>query len=305
MLLVPALTLAGMVTLRLVESAAEARDIGVTADAVELARDVSAVIGALQAERMDAAMLVYQEDTGLADSETLVAAFEGHESATAEALQQLDATRSDLALDLDEESLTLMERADAPLERLATVREAVLDGSVAAVHLTVYNSAVARLSAVLDNAVDLAGTAELTRIVRTASLLSASTSTPSSCGSSCCPLRTASRGREAPDVHAPGRGPGGIAERVPPDRGADPPDAAVFKVGGIGAGEARPANGFESAVAGSRSDDDQVVDHTALMAAYDARHGATAALVGESLDEATSRANAISLAACSAWASRA
>jgi signal transduction histidine kinase len=296
MLLVPALTLAGMVTLRLVESAGEARDIGATADAVELARDVSAVIGALQAERMDAAMLVSLEDTGLSDSETVVAAFEDHETATGEALEHLRATRADLTLDA--ETLALLDRADVPLGRLGIAREAVLDGSVDAVHLTVYNSAVARLSAVLDNTVDLAGTAELTRIVRTASLLSGIDEYSEQlrllvlsledgkplAGKHRTFMRLAAAREESLNEYRR------IVARTDPD-------AAVFEVGGIGAGEARPANGFESAVAGSRSDDEQVVDHAALMAAYDARHGATAALVGESLDEATSRADAISTAA--------
>jgi signal transduction histidine kinase len=296
MLLVPALTLAGMVTVRLIESAAEARDIGATADAVDLARDVSAVIGALQAERLDVAMLVYQEDTGLADSETLVAAFEGHEAATDAALRDMAATREDLATDA--ESIALLERASVPLGRLATTRDAVLDGSVEAVHLTVYNSAVARLSAVLDNTVDLAGTAELTSIVRTASLLSGIDEYSEQlrllvlsledgkplAGKHRTFLRLAAAREEALNEY----------RRIVAQTD---PDAAVFKVGGIGAGEARPANGFESSVAGSRSDDDQVVDHAALMAAYDARHGATAALVGESLDAATSRADAVSMAA--------
>lgn len=296
MLLVPALTLTGMVTLRLIESAAEARDIGATADAVELGRDVSAVIGAIQAERMDAAMLVYQEDTALADSETLVASFENHENATSAALEDLRATRSDL--DLDADTTALLERADAPLSRLGIARNAVLDGTLEAVHLTVYNSVVARLSAVLDYTVARAGNAELTRIVRTASLLSGIDEYSEQlrllilsledgkplAGKHRTFMRLAAAREESLNEY----------RRI---MAQTDPDAAVFKVGGIGAGEARAANGFESAVAGSRSDDEQVVDHAALMSAYDARHVATAALVGESLDEATSRADAISVAA--------
>lgn len=296
MLLVPALTLAGMVVLRLVESAQEARNIGATADAVELARDVSDVIAAIQAERTDAAMLVYLGDTGLTDAESLLAAFEDHRAATGSALEALAATRGDLAL--DDESTALLDRADAPLERLATAREAVLDGSVEAVHLTVYNSAVSRLSAVLDHAVDQAGTAELTRIVRTASLLAGIDEYSEQLR---LLILSSEDGKPLAAKHR-------MFMRLAAAReeslneyrrilAQTDPDAAVFKVGGIGDAEARPANAFESEVAGSRSDDIQTVNHVALMPAYDARHVATVALVGESLDEATSRADAVSTAA--------
>jgi signal transduction histidine kinase len=296
MLLVPALTLAGMVTLRIVESAAEARDIAATADAVELARDVRAVIGAIQAERMDAAMLVHQEETGLADAETLTAAFGEHEAATDAALELLRATRSEL--DLDAETLALLERADAPLERLGIARAAVLDGTVEAVHLTVYNSVVARLSAVLDNTVDLAGTAELTRIVRTASLLSGIDEYSEQLRLLVLSLEDGKplAGKHRTFMRLTAARDEALTEYRRIVARTDP-GAAVFELGGLGAGEARVANGFESAVAGSRSDDDQVVDHAALMASYDARHEATAALVGESLDEASDRAGAISTAA--------
>ncbi|MCC3764847.1 hypothetical protein K3N28_17455 [Glycomyces sp. TRM65418] len=296
MLLVPALTLAGMVTLRIVESAAEARDIGATADAVELARDVDAVIGAIQAERLDAAMLVYQDDTELADAETLLASFEEHQAATAAALDALAATRSDL--DLNAETLALLERADVPLERLGIARTAVQEGTVDAVHLTVYNSVVARLSAVLDNAVDLAGTAELTRIVRTASLLAGIDEYSEQLRLLILSLED---GKPLAEKHRTFMRLAAAREESLNEYrrivAQTDPDAAVFRVGGIGAAEARSANAFESEVAGSRSDDLQEVDHAALMAAYDARHGATAALVDESLDEATSRADAISTAA--------
>ncbi|HEX2144420.1 MAG TPA: ATP-binding protein [Glycomyces sp.] len=296
MLLVPALTLAGMVALRLVESASEAREVGATADAVELARDVNEVIGALQAERMDAAMLVYQEDTQLADSETLVASFEDRETATGEALGLLAATRGELHL--GPESLELLERADVPLGRLEVARSAVLEGTVDAVHLTVYNSAVARLTAVLDHAVDLAGTAELTRIVRTASLLAGIDEYSEQLRLLVLSLEDGKplAGKHRTFMRLVAAREESLNEYRRIVAQTDP-DAAVFKVGGIGAAEARPANGFESAVAGSRSDDEQTVDHAALMGAYDARHGATAALVGESLDEATDLAGAISAAA--------
>lgn len=296
MLLVPALTLAGMVALRLVESAGEARDIGATADAVELAGDVSDVIAAIQAERADAAMLVYQEDTQVAEPETIVASFQDHETATGAALEALSATRADLAL--DDESLALLERADAPLERLSISRRAVLDGTIDAVHLTVYNSVVARLSTVLDHAVDLAGTAELTRIVRTASLLAGIDEYSEQLR---LLILSSEDGKPLAAKHR-------MFMRLAAAReeslneyrrivAQTDPDAAVFKVGGIGAAEARPANSFESEVAGSRSDDIQAVDHAALMPSYDARHAATVALVTDSLDEAASQANAISAAA--------
>jgi signal transduction histidine kinase len=296
MLLVPALTLAGMVTLRIVESAAEARDIAATADAVELARDVRAVIGAIQAERLDVAMLVSLEDTGIADAETILAAFEEHEAATDAALRTLAATREDF--DLDDVDIELLERADAPLERLGIARAAVLDGTVESVHLTVYNSVVARLAAVLDHVVDDAGTAELTRIVRTASLLSDIDEHSEQLRLLILSLEDGKplAGKHRTFMRLVAAREESLTEYRRIVAQTDP-GAAVFELGGLGAGEARAANGFESAVAGSRSDDEQSVDHAALMASYDARHTATTALVGESLDEATDRAGAISAAA--------
>ncbi|WP_205324809.1 ATP-binding protein [Glycomyces sp. YM15] len=296
MLLVPALTLTGMVVLRLVESAQEAREVGATANAVELAGDVSDVIAAIQAERTNAAMLVYFEDTQMGDSATLVASFEEHEAATGAALDALTATREEL--DLDEEDIALLGRADTPLERLSTVRQAVREGTVEAVHLTVYNSVVSRLTAVLDHVVDDAGTADLTRIVRTASLLAGIDEYSEQLR---LLILSAEDGKPLAAKHR-------MFMRLSAAReeslneyrrilAQTDPDAAVFKVGGIGDAEARPANAFESEVAGSRSDDTQTVDHAALMPAYDARHAATVALVGDSLDEARSQAEAITTAA--------
>lgn len=295
MLLVPALTLAGMVVLRLVESAQEAQAIGSTADVVELAGDVSAVIAAVQAERTDAAMLVYWEDTQLADVETLVAAFEEHEAATGAALDALTATRE--TLDLDDEDIALLERADTPLGRLPTARQAVEEGTLEAVHLTVYNSVVSRLGAVLDHIVDDASTAELTRILRTSSLLSDIDEYSEQLR---LLMLSSEDGKPLAEKHRMFMRLAAAREEALNEYrrilAHTDPEAAVFKVGGIGAGEARPANAFESEVAGSRSDDSQAVDHAALMPAYDARHVATMALVGASLDEATSRADAVSAA---------
>ncbi|WP_157974767.1 sensor histidine kinase [Glycomyces dulcitolivorans] len=296
MLLVPALTLAGMVALRLVESADEARDIGATADAVELARDVNAVIAAIQAERKDAARLVYQEQTGSTDAEAIATSFANHEAATGEALEELAATRRTLALDAESEAL--LDRADAPLERLETARDAVSGGTVEAVHLTVYNSMVGRLSAVLDHAVDLAGTAELTRIVRTASLLSTIDEYSEQIRMLVLSLEDGKplAGKHRTFMRLTAAREESLNEYRRIVAQTDP-DAAVFEVGGIGSSDARDANAFESTIAGSRSDESQEVEHYALMAAYDARHTDTSALITESLDEATDEANAVSEAA--------
>ncbi|MQM27816.1 HAMP domain-containing protein [Glycomyces sp. NEAU-7082] len=296
MLLVPALTLAGMVALRLVESADEARDIGATADAVELAHDVNAVIAAIQAEREDAARLVYQEQTGITDTESIATSFANHEEATGDALERLAATRENL--DLDAESESLLARADAPLERLETARSAVFEGTVEAVHLTVYNSMVARLSAVLDHAVDLAGTAELTRMVRTASLLSTIDEYSEQLRLLTLSLED---GRPLAGKHRTFmRLTAAREESLNEYRrivAQTDPGAAVFEVGGIGSSDAREANAFESTIAGSRSDEEQDVEHNALMAAYDARHSATSDLITDALDEAEAEAGAVSTAA--------
>ncbi|WP_335986878.1 sensor histidine kinase [Glycomyces sp. MUSA5-2] len=296
MLLVPALTLAGMVALRLVESADEARDIGATADAVELARDVNAVIVAIQAERKDAARLVYQEQTGVTDVESIQNSFAGNETDTGAALDALAATRA--SLDLDEESEALLDRADAPLERLGIAREAVRDGSVAAVHLTVYNSVVSRLAAVLDHVVDLAGTSELTRTVRTAALLAAIDESSEQIRMLVLSLEDGRplAGKHRTFMRLTAAREESLAEYRRMLAQTDP-DAAVFEVGGLGAADAREANAFESTIAGSRSDEEQEVEHYALMAAYDARHAATTELVTASFDEATAEAEAVSAAA--------
>ncbi|WP_125247040.1 sensor histidine kinase [Glycomyces terrestris] len=296
MLLVPALTLAGMVALRLVESADEARDIGATADAVELARDVNAVIAAIQAEREDAARIVYQEQTGSTDAEAIATSFENHEAATGEALETLAATRADL--DLDEESQSLLDRVDAPLARLETTRGAVFDGTVEAVHLSVYNSMIARLSAVLDHTVDLAGTAELTRIVRTASLLSTIDEYSEQIRLLVLSLEDGKplAGKHRTFMRLTAAREESLNEYRRIVAQTDP-GAAVFEVGGIGSSDARQANAFESTIAGSRSDEEQEVEHYALMAAYDARHSDTADLIAASLDEASDEARAVSAAA--------
>lgn len=296
MLLVPALTLASMVAVRLVESAAEAREVGATADTVALIGEVNRLIDALQAERADAAMLVYQEDTGLADPAALLEQFKTHQTATEDALEALDATRGDL--DLDGETIALLNRADTPLDRLATSRRAVHDGTVEAVHLTVYNSVISRLSTVVDRAVDIAGNANLSRELRTASLLSDIDEYSEQLRLLILSLEDgkplAGKHRTFMRLSAAREESLNEYRRIVVQTD---PDASVLKVGGIGSAEARPANGFESAVAGSRSDDDQAVDHEALMAAYDARHEATAALVAASLTEADEQAAAITAAA--------
>ncbi|THV24559.1 ATP-binding protein [Glycomyces paridis] len=295
MLLVPALTLTGMVALRLVESAAEAREVGATADAVELLGDVNDAIGALMAERTDAAMLVYQEDTGLAEPDALLEAFERHETETEAALDALETTRSEL--DLDAETVALLDRAGTPLDRLAIARRAVHDGTVDAVHLTVYNSVIGRLSVVVDRAVDAAGTAELSRMLRTASLLAAIDEHSEQLRLLVLSLEDGKplAGKHRTFMRLSAAREESLNEYRRTVVQIDP-EASVLSVGGIGSTDARAANAFESAVAGSRSDDDQVVDHEALMAAYDARHTATAKLVDDSLTEATEQAESVAAA---------
>ncbi|MCH7230723.1 ATP-binding protein [Glycomyces sp. L485] len=283
MLLVPTLALAGVVSLRIVESAADARDVGVTAEVVELVGDVSRAIDAVQHERLAAAMLVFQEDTGLDDVETLLEHFDETEAVADAELEALAASRSEL--ELDAEMTALLDRADKPLERLPIARAAINDETVAEVHLTVYNSLISRLRAVIDRAVDVADTADLSRHLRTAGLLTAIDENSEQ-------LRILVLGLEdgkplAEDYRPFMRLSAARDEALVQYRriaAQTDPDAAVFKVGGLGAADARPANTFESQVAGSRSDDSHDLDHTELMAAYDARHEATAGLVGESLD---------------------
>src|ERR1044071_3144929 len=75
MLLIPALALAGMVGVRLYESATEAQAVTATAEGVEPNRIAADTLPAVQRERLAAAMLVFQENTGLSDPETLMSSF--------------------------------------------------------------------------------------------------------------------------------------------------------------------------------------------------------------------------------------
>ncbi|GAB3225930.1 hypothetical protein GCM10027447_15730 [Glycomyces halotolerans] len=298
MLLIPALTLTGMVGVRLAESAAEARVVGDTAEVVGLVGTVNDVVQAVQAERFAAAMLVFQENSGLADPETLVTEFDQIEAGADAALERLDAARSALDRDLDSEVFALLDRADKPLDRLGTARRAVHNGTVAEVHLTVYNSIITRLSAVLDRAVDVAGTADLSRELRSGSLLLDIDEYSEQLRILVLGLADGKplAGDYRPFMRLAAAREEALGEYRRVTAHTDP-DAAVFKVGGLGAGEARPANRLESEVAGSRSDDEQEIDHEALMAAYDARHAATADLVDESLAETEAMADGIREAA--------
>ncbi|GAB3644577.1 sensor histidine kinase [Glycomyces tarimensis] len=294
MLLVPALTLTGMVGVRLTESAAEARVVGDTEHMAELVGTVSEVIQAVQAERLSAAMLVFHENAGLADADTLTTGFEDAQGASEATLSSLDAARTELHQHLDGEVLALLERADKPLERLGTARRAVHNGAVDEVHLTVYNSIVNRLAAVLDRAVDIAGNADLSRELRAASLLLDIDEQSEQLRILVLGLEDGKplAGKYRPFMSLTTAREEALGEyrriTAPTD-----PDAAVFKVGGLGAGESRPANRLESQVAGSRSDDAQEIAHGELMAAYDARHAATAALVDQSLAETEALASGI------------
>jgi signal transduction histidine kinase len=292
MLLIPALALAGMVGVRLYESATEARAVTATAEVVELTEIAADAIHAVQRERLAAAMLVFQENTGLSDAETLMSAFESAEAAADEQLERLEDARS--ATDLDEAMTGLLVRVDKPLDRLPTVRESVYNTTVAEVHLTVYNSLVARLSAVIDRAVDAADAAELSRHLRTASLLHEIDE--SSAQMQIMVLGLTDGEPLAEDYRPFMRLTTAREEALVEYRrmvAESDPDAAVFEVGGLGAAPARPANRLDSQIAGSRSDDAQEINHESLMLAYDARHASTANLVDQSLTATVDLAGSI------------
>ncbi|SDD36040.1 sensor histidine kinase [Glycomyces harbinensis] len=283
MLLIPALALAGMVGVRLYESATEAQAVTATAEVVELTGIAADTIHAVQRERLAAAMLVFQENTGLSDPETLMSSFEAAEAATDEQLALLEEARS--TTDMDSTFTDLLLRVDKPLDRLVTARESIHGSTVAEVHLTVYNSLVTRLSAVLDRAVDAADTAELSRHLRTASLLH-------EIDENSAQMQILVLGLEDGEPLAEDYRP---FMRLATSREAalveyrrlvaeSDPNAAVFEVGGLGAAPARPANRLDSQVSSARSDDEQEIQHDSLMLAYDARHAATATLVDESVD---------------------
>ena len=284
-LLIPALTLTAMVGVRLVESAAEASAAAETTELVGLIGEVSAVIQDMQAERLAAAMIITGENTGFAEASDLQARFQEARQASGDSLDTLAETREAAGQDLDTEMFDLLERVDRPIGQLEVARRAVADGSVSEVHLTVYDSVVARLSAILDRAVDVTGSADLSSGLRAASLLLDIDETSEQMHLLVLGLQ---HDRPLAEKYRPFVGlvadrEESLSEYRRLIAGTDL-DEEVSVVGGLGGGDARPANRIENQVAGGRPDEPQDIDHEALAAAYSARHAATAGLLDDTIE---------------------
>ncbi|TQL74695.1 signal transduction histidine kinase [Stackebrandtia endophytica] len=287
MLLIPLLALTGIASVRLADSAQEAASAARIFDMVQLNGDITNVIRALQHERSQAAIQVYRQDMDLSSSTG------GLEEAVASSdafLETLRSTREDFTA--DDEIIALLELADKPLSRLNVVRDAA-EGTLSTVHLTVYNAAVSRLSAVIERSVDLADTADLSRSLRAVSLLTTADESSERLRVLTLELED---GKPLDAAYRPFMALNAARDLALEEYrriSADGHLATTFEYGGLGSQEARPANTFERSVSTSRSNEPMRVDHTALMGAYDARHDATGTVINTLLDQTVERTEVI------------
>ncbi|MGH8792287.1 MAG: nitrate- and nitrite sensing domain-containing protein, partial [Stackebrandtia sp.] len=283
-LLIPLVALAGVASVRLVDSASEALNVGETAAVVELTETVSKVIRSMQDERSEAAVQIHAEELDLETEQLEISRFQEASRVADEHIETLADARA--GFEGDAELQSLLDSADKPLTRLEDVRSAVR-GDIAPHHLIVYNSAVSRLMRVLDRAVDLADNVELSQNLRAASLL---TSADEYSERLRVLILSLADGEPLDAAYSPF-----MLFRVSREQamaeyrriGVDVNEAgaAIFDAGGLGAGDARPANTLESQVAKSRSHEGQEINHQELTAAYDARHDDTAVVVDETLSQ--------------------
>ncbi|HEY1175227.1 MAG TPA: ATP-binding protein [Phytomonospora sp.] len=284
MLLIPVVALAGISSVRLTDSAQEAGDATETAELVSLAGTVSRLIRAMQDERAEAAVQVFKEQIDLPD--TSIAGFDDAVTASDDRLAELTTARAAFA---DNPQVTaLLASADKPLSRLQVVRAAA-HRDIERVHLTVYGAAVSRLTRILDHAVDQAEAPGLNRSLRAAALLSAADESSEQLRVLTLELADGepldASYRPFMDLIGDRQRALGEYRRIS--------DGGGFDAGGLGSQDARPANNFEREVSTSRSYEAIDVDHAALVAAFDARHVATAAVIDETLNDTVAESTAI------------
>ncbi|MEV0650376.1 ATP-binding protein [Phytomonospora sp. NPDC050363] len=284
MLLIPVIALAGIASVRLSDSAQEASDADDTAALVELAGTVSRVIRAMQDERAQAAVQVFKDELDLAD--TSITGFDNAVTASNERLAELATAREAFAGDV--EVTDLLASADKPLSRLTVVRSAA-HRDIAGYHLTVYGAAVSRLSRLLDHAVDQAEATSLNRSLRAAVLLSAADESSEQLRVLSLELKD---GEPLDAAYRPFMELIGDRQRTLNEYRRIS-DGTGFDAGGLGAQDARPVNSFEREVTTSRSYEDIAVDHTALVAGFDARHTATGAVIDQTLNDTVAESIAI------------
>jgi len=287
MLLIPLLALTGIASVRLADSAQEAASASRIFDIVQLNGDISNAIRALQHERAQAAIQVFREDMDMSSS---IGTFEEAVASSDQALEALRSAREDFTA--DDEVIALLELADKPLSRLDVVRNAA-QGTLSTVHLTVYNAAVSRLSAVIERSVDLADTADLSRSLRAVSLLNTADESSERLRVLTLELED---GKPLDAAYRPFMALSAARDLALEEYrriSADGHLAATFEYGGLGSQEARPANTFERSVSTSRSNEPVQIDHDALMGAYDARHDATGAVIDPLLAQTLERTEVI------------
>ncbi|MGH8875731.1 MAG: ATP-binding protein [Stackebrandtia sp.] len=278
-LLIPLVALSGVVAVRLIDSTLEAMRIGDTADVVELTNTVSGAINALQTERHQMAVQIYGKDLNLTTDQRDDRHYDEAIAISDEKLDELASTRRNF--EADDDILDQLDKADKPLSRLDTVRKVKLDDK-AAVYLTVYDAAINRLIRVLDRSVDLVDTAELSRYVRSGTLLVSADESSERLRVLILqlqdgkPLGAAYRQFMTLSISR--------AQAMKEYRRVG--GEAVFEAGGLGGGAARPANVLESTVATTRTNEKVDLDHSELMDSYDARHESTAGEVDAALKTA-------------------
>ncbi|GIG65526.1 hypothetical protein Pen01_18210 [Phytomonospora endophytica] len=285
MLLIPVVALAGIASVRLTDSAQEAADATDTAELVELAGTVSRVIRAMQDERAQASVQVFKDQLDLPDMS--IAGFDDAVTASNDRLAELATARE--AFTDDPQVTALLASADKPLSRLQVVRSAA-HRDIERVHLTVYSAAVSRLTRLLDHAVDQAEAPGLNRSLRAASLLSAADESSEQLRVLTLELKN----DEPLDAsYRPFMQLIGDRQRALSEYRRISADGGGFDAGGLGSQDARPINNFEREVSTSRSYERIDVDHTALVAAFDARHVATAGVIDETLNATVAESKAI------------
>lgn len=285
MLLIPVLALAGIAAVRLSDSAQEATDATDTAELVKLAGTVSGLIRAMQDERAQAAVQVFKDQLDLPDMS--ITGFDDAVTVADDRLAELAVARE--AFTDDAEVTALLASADKPLSRLSIVRSAA-HRDIERVHLTVYGAAVSRLTRLLDHAVDEAEAPGLNRSLRAATLLSAADESSEQLRVLTLELRN---GEPLDASYRPFMELIGDRQRALSEFRRISADGGGFDAGGLGGQDARPVNSFEREVTTSRSYEALDVDHTALVASFDARHQATAGVVDQTLKETADEAVSI------------
>lgn len=293
-LVVPVVALMAVAGLRLADSSAEALSVNDTASMVELTDVTVELIVALQDERREAAIQLNAGHLDLDDDLLDIARFETARDRTVVASDAFDVAH-DEQFGVEPELDFILEQAVEPLSGLERVREKVADEEMTPGDLNSYGAMITRLQAVLQYAVDVSDDPDLTRYLRTASLLteadeasermlliilSLADGDPLDMSYRDFVLLTVERDRALSEY-----------ERTGVRRLDD--QYSLYDVDGLGAAEGRPANSFESAVHNDDAESALAIDHDVLLTAYNSRHVASGEFVSIAQNRAVSEAQGI------------